>query len=116
MADISRFAKLVTGDHGLAVIALALPDGTAHASVANVGVIRHPVTGAAVVGIVAAGRSRKLEYLRASPRATVVLRVGWQWSAVEGPVDLAGPDDPDRVMAADRRAAVLVTPAHVFNR
>jgi len=145
MADISRFAKLVAGDHGLAVIALALPDGTAHASVANAGVIRHPVTGAAVVGIVAGGRSRKLAYLRACPRATVVVRAGWQWSAVEGPVDLAGPDDPlpgtdpdrlrlllreiftaaggdhddfgdyDRAMTADRRAAILVTPARVFN-
>ena len=48
MADISRFAKLVTGENGLAVIALALSDGTAHASVANVGVICYPATGAAV--------------------------------------------------------------------
>jgi hypothetical protein len=32
VAVISRFAKLIAGDHGLAVIALALADGTAHAS------------------------------------------------------------------------------------
>jgi hypothetical protein len=112
--------------------------------VTNAGVLPHPITGAPVVGIVANGSSRKLAYLREHPRATVVLRAGWQWAAVDGPVELAGPDDPlpgigaerlrlllreiftaaggthddfdeyDRVMAADRRAAVLVTPAKLF--
>jgi hypothetical protein len=144
MVDLEPFARLVSGDHGLAVVALARPDGTAHASVTNAGVLPHPVTGAPVVGIVANGSSRKLAYLREHPRATVVLRADWQWAAVEGPVELAGPDDPlpgigaerlrlllreiftaaggthddfeeyDRVMAADRRAAVLVTPAKLF--
>jgi hypothetical protein len=144
MVDLEPFARLVSGDHGLAVVALARPDGTAHASVTNAGVLPHPITGAPVVGIVANGSSRKLAYLREHPRATVVLRAGWQWAAVEGPVELAGPDDPlpgigaerlrlllreiftaaggthddfdeyDRVMAADRRAAVLVTPAKLF--
>lgn len=46
MIDITRFADLVPGDHGLAVIALALPDKTVHASVTNAGVLDHPVTGA----------------------------------------------------------------------
>ena len=45
MIDITQFAELVPGDHGLAVIALARPDGTVHASVANAGVLPHPVTG-----------------------------------------------------------------------
>jgi len=88
----------------------------------------------------------QLRHLRAHPRATVVLRAGWQWTAVEGTVELVGPDDPvdgvdperlrlllreiftaaggthedfgayDRAMAAERRAAVLVTPAQVYNR
>ena len=73
-----------------------------------------------------------------------MLRAGWQWAAVEGPVEIIGPDDPadgidaerlrlllreiftaaggthddfdeyDRVMAEDRRAAVLITPERVF--
>jgi hypothetical protein len=94
MIDISQFAGLVSRDHGLAVIALALPDGTVHASVASAGVLSHPLTGVPVVGVVAAGRSRKLVHLRRHPRATVVLRAGFQWAAVEGPVELAGPDDP----------------------
>jgi hypothetical protein len=51
MIDITRFAELVQRDHGLAVVALALPDGAAHASVAGAGVLSHPVTGEPVVGI-----------------------------------------------------------------
>lgn len=145
MNDISRFSELVHRENGLAVVAIALPDGTAHASVVNAGVLRHPVTGEPVVGFVARGGTRKLDHLRIHPRVTVVLRAGWQWAAVEGPVELAGPDDPldgvdaerlrlllreiftaaggthedfdeyDRVMAAERRAAVLVTPAHAYH-
>jgi hypothetical protein len=144
VVDIEPFARLVGGDHGLAVVALALPDGTAHASVTNAGVLSHPVTAAPVVGVVARGDSRKLRYLRAHPRATIVLRAGWQWAAVEGPVELAGPDDPlpgvdaerlrlllreiftaaggthpdlgeyDRVMAAEHRTAILLSPARLF--
>jgi hypothetical protein len=144
MIDIEPFARLVGGDQGLAVVALALPDGTAHASVTNAGVLPHPVTGETIVGVVARGNSRKLRYLRAHPRATIVLRAGWQWSAVEGAVELAGPDDPlpgvdterlrlllreiftaaggthedfaeyDRTMAAERRTAILLTPARRF--
>jgi hypothetical protein len=144
MVDIQPFAQLVSGDRGLAVVALALPDGTAHASVVNAGVLPHPVTGVPVVGVVARGQARKLRYLRAHPRATIVLRAGWQWSAVEGPVELAGPDDPmpgidserlrlllreiftaaggthddfaeyDAAMAAERRTAILLTPARLY--
>ena len=35
-----------------------------------------------------------LGHLRLRPRATVVFRSGWDWVAVEGSADLAGPDDP----------------------
>ena len=74
MVDLQPFARLVSGDHGLAVVALALADGTAHASVVNAGVLPHPVTGAPAVGVVARGQAAKLRYLRANPRATIVLR------------------------------------------
>jgi PPOX class probable F420-dependent enzyme len=99
--------------------------------------------GTAVVGLVARGDARKLAYLRHSGRATVVFHAGWEWVSVEGPVRLIGPDDAvdgfdpaglprllrdtfsaaggshddwetyDRVMAAERRTAVLVTPARI---
>jgi hypothetical protein len=46
MIDITRLAELVPGDHGLTVVALALPDRAVHASVADAGNLNHPVTGA----------------------------------------------------------------------
>jgi hypothetical protein len=75
---------------------------------------------------------------------TATFRDGWQWAAVEGHADLIGPDDPqpwldaeglrrlrreifaaaggehdnwdeyDRVMAEERRAAVLIRPDRIY--
>jgi PPOX class probable F420-dependent enzyme len=97
-----------------------------------------------VIGLVVAGAARKLDLLRRSGRAAVTFHHGWQWVTVEGPARIIGPDDPwpgldpaavpellrdvfraaggthedwneyDRVMAADRRAAVLIEPARVL--
>ena len=144
MADLAAFAALVPGDHGLVVVSTARADGTIQSSVVNAGVMDHPVTGAPVVAFVAAGTSRRLVNLRARPRATIVIRAGWQWAGVEGPTELIGPDDAhdtfdadrvrvllrdiftaaggthddwdeyDRVMAAEGRVAVLVNPARVI--
>jgi PPOX class probable F420-dependent enzyme len=143
VSGLEDFARLIQGDHGLVVVSTLRPDMTIQSSVVNAGVLPHPVTGAEVVGLVARGDSRRLSYLRARPRATVVVRAGWQWASAEGPVDLAGPDDPlpgvdaerlrvllreiftaaggthddwptyDRAMAEERRVAVLVTPARI---
>ena len=145
MTKLSQFADLVNGDHGLAVVSVSRPDETIASSVVNAGVLSHPVTGASVVGLVARGEARKLSYLRARPRATVVMRSGWQWAAAEGPAELAGPDDHldgidaerlrvllreiftaaggahddwdtyDRVMAQERRTAVLIGPERVYS-
>jgi PPOX class probable F420-dependent enzyme len=144
MTDLERFAELVPLDHGLVVVSTARADGTIQSSVVNAGVLDHPLTGRPVVAFVAAGSSRRLVNLRARPRATVVIRAGWRWAGVEGPVQLAGPDDTlegiagdglrtllrdiftaaggthddweeyDRVMAEERRVAVLVEPERVF--
>ena len=143
MSDLEDFARLIPADHGLCVISTLSPDGTIQSSVVNAGVLPHPVTGVQVVGLVALGGTRKLANLRARPRANVVVRGGWEWAAAEGPVDLAGPDDPlpgvdaerlrlllreiftaaggthddwptyDRVMAQERRVAVLLTPERI---
>ncbi|MGC9665049.1 pyridoxamine 5'-phosphate oxidase [Planosporangium sp. 12N6] len=145
MADLGDFARLIAGDHGLCVVSTLRADDTIQSSVVNAGVIDHPVTGQPVVALVAMGGSRKLANLRARPQTTVVARVGWDWVAVEGTVALAGPDDPlpgldpeglrlllrtvftaaggthddwgtyDRVMAGERRTAVLVTPRRVYS-
>ena len=141
--DLALVRRLVAADHGLAVVAATRHDGSVHASVVNAGVLDDPITNHPVVGLVAAGSTVKLRLLRRTGRATVVFRAGWEWAAVEGPVRLIGPDDVpdgfpiervpqllrdvftaaggthedwdeyDRVMAAQRRTAVLVEPERV---
>jgi PPOX class probable F420-dependent enzyme len=146
VTDLAGFQRLIGRDHGLCVVSALRTDDTIHSSVVNAGVLDHPTTGAPVVGFVAIGGGRKLAHLRARPRATIVARAGWEWAAVEGPAELAGPDDPrlgldaeairlllcavftaaggthddwdtyDRVMADERRTAVLITPQRVYPR
>jgi PPOX class probable F420-dependent enzyme len=106
-ADLELVRRLVRAEHGLAVVATTRADGTVHASVVNAGVLDDPVTGEPSVGLVAQGRARKLALLRKSGRATVVFRSGWEWAAVEGPVRIAGPDDPLEGLASDRLPALL---------
>jgi PPOX class probable F420-dependent enzyme len=145
MTDVADFAGLVARDRGLCVVSTLRAAGTIQSSVVNAGVLKHPVTGAQVVGFTTRGGSAKLVNLRARPRATIVVRVGWEWAAVEGPVELAGPDDPlpgvdaeglrvllrdvftaaggthddwptyDRVMAEERRAVVMISPERVYS-
>ncbi|MBV9846262.1 MAG: pyridoxamine 5'-phosphate oxidase family protein [Kutzneria sp.] len=125
----------------LAVLVTTHPTGHPSVSVVNAGVLPHPRTGAVTVAFVARGRTAKLTNLRANPHAALVFRAGWEWVAVHGHAELTGPDDPltglpadrlpallrdiyaaaggvhedldtyDRVMAAERRTAVLLTPA-----
>jgi PPOX class probable F420-dependent enzyme len=144
--DLDRVEQLVAAERGLAVVATSRPDGSVQASVVNAGVLAHPLTGERAVGFVAIGGSLKLRLLRLRPRATVVLRAGWRWATVEGPATLIGPDDPlegfdpsrlppllrdvflstgathddwptyDRVMADERRCAVLVRPERIYGQ
>jgi hypothetical protein len=51
------------------------------------------VTEELAVGFVARGGGRKRVNMRVRPRVTVVFRSGWDWVAVEGNAELAGPDD-----------------------
>jgi PPOX class probable F420-dependent enzyme len=144
MASLVDLAALLEAERGLAVVATTRADGSVQASVVNVGVLAHPVRAESVVAFIARGDSLKLQHLRRDPRATVVARSGWQWVTVEGRAELAGPDDPlglgsgtvpqllrdvfraaggdhddwatyDRVMAEERRVAVLVSPTRVYS-
>jgi PPOX class probable F420-dependent enzyme len=145
MTNIDDFARIAAQENGLCVVTTTRADASVQASVVNAGVAEHPVSGARVVALVAAGGSRKLANLRARPRTTVVARTGWQWATVEGEAELLGPDDPiagvspddlrlalravfvaaggthddwdeyDRVMAAERRTIVYVTPDRVYS-
>ncbi|MET7464701.1 pyridoxamine 5'-phosphate oxidase family protein [Nonomuraea sp. NPDC005501] len=125
----------------LAVLVTLRPDGQPSVSVVNAGILPHPATGAPTLALVARGGTAKLANLRRNPHATLVFRSGWEWVAAHGSAQLAGPDDPlpgtgpdrlpgllrdiyhaaggnhsdlaeyDRVMAAERRTAVLLRPA-----
>ncbi|WP_033290542.1 pyridoxamine 5'-phosphate oxidase family protein [Amycolatopsis jejuensis] len=138
-ADLDQLRALTQEENGLATVATTRADGTVHASVVNAGVLDDPVTGKPSVGFVAIGGAHKLALLRRTGHATVTFRRGWRWLSVTGQVHLIGPDDPDpafptdglptllrevfraatgthdnwaeydRVMAAERRAAVFVT-------
>jgi PPOX class probable F420-dependent enzyme len=131
-------------DKFLAVISTARADGTIQSSLVNAGVLADPDNGQQVVGFVTYGPA-KLANLRARPQVTVTFRAGWEWAAVEGRARIIGPDDPapgvdperlrllrrevfaaaggthedwaeyDRVMAAERRAVVLVTPTRIYS-
>ena len=57
-------------------------------------VLPHPASRDRVVGFVAAGGTRKLVPLRADPTIAIVVRAGWQWTAVEDHAELIGPEDP----------------------
>jgi hypothetical protein len=142
--SLDDVARMVSHTNGLATLATTRADGSVQMTLINAGVLTHPLTGERVVGLVARGGTRKLTYLRQRPLATLAWRHGWDWIAVEGPVELAGPDDAlpgfdagrlptllrdvftgaggthddwptyDRVMAEERRAAVLVAPSRIY--
>src|SRR5690349_17976683 len=109
MTDLADFARLVPADHGLCVVSTLRANGSIQSSVVNAGVLDHPVTGQRVVGLVARGDSRKLVNLRARPRVTIVVRGGWQWTAVEGSAELVGPDDPREGVDAEGLRLLLRT-------
>ncbi len=91
--DLTRARELVAKESGLSVAVVYRADGSAATSVVNAGVLAHPVTGQQVLAFVVRGHAKKLRHLRRNPRTTVVIRAGWEWVAVEGTVELAGPGD-----------------------
>jgi PPOX class probable F420-dependent enzyme len=144
VASIDDVRTLIALEHGLATVSTVRPNGTLQSTVVNAGVVPHPVTERPVAAFVARGGTHKLDHLRIDPRATLLWRAGWAWATVEGTAELCGPDDPlkgvdderlrlllreiyaaaggehedlaeyDRVMAAERRVAVLVTPTRIY--
>jgi PPOX class probable F420-dependent enzyme len=142
-ADLDLVRRLATAEGGLAIVSTTRADGSVQSSLVNAGLLEHPVSGAPVVGLVVRADALKLRLIRRNGRACVTFRTGWEWASVEGPVDIAGPDDPfdgvaadavpgllrdvfraaggthddwdeyDRVMAAERRTAVFVHPARL---
>ena len=144
MTTLQEAASLAGDENGLVVVATLRANGTIQSSLVNAGVMVHPATGETILAFVAS-RGVKLANLRARPQITATFRNGWQWAAVEGHAELAGPDDPqpwldaeglrlllraiftaaggehddwdeyDRVMAEQRRVAVLIGPDRVYS-
>ncbi|MFE0629189.1 TIGR03618 family F420-dependent PPOX class oxidoreductase [Streptomyces sp. NPDC058864] len=143
MATLNDFAELARTEQGLGVVSTLRADRSIQSSVVNLGVMRHPLADVDVVAFVTYGKV-KLGNLRERPRLAACVRSGWHWVTVEGAAEIIGPDDPhpsldadgtrlllreifaaaggthddwdeyDRVMAADRRAAVMVRPERIY--
>ena len=141
-AGLARLTELAARERYLGVFVTTNGDGSPQVSVLNAGVLASPLSadaGALRVGLVAMSAA-KIRNLRVRPQATLVVRAGWEWIAVHGPVTLIGPDDAhpeigdeqlrvllrdvfhaaggvhddldtyDRVMRDERRVAVLIAP------
>jgi PPOX class probable F420-dependent enzyme len=144
VTTLEEAAALARHERGLVIVATLRGDGTIQSSLVNAGIVSHPVSREPTLAFVTSGPV-KLANLRARPQVTATFRNGWQWAAVEGRGELAGPDDPqpwldaerlrlllreifsaaggehddwdsyDRVMTQERRAAVLVRPDRVYS-
>lgn len=144
MTTLTDAAGIAARDNYLAVVSTLRADGTIQSSVVNAGVMPDPDSGADAVAFVTYGKA-KLANLRVRPEVTITFRASWQWAAIEGSARIIGPDDPaagvdaerlrqlrrevfvaaggthddwaeyDRVMAEQRRAVVLVTPARIYS-
>ena len=142
-ADLNLVNSIAGRDHYLAAVATRRADGSMQSSVVNAGVMPHPVSGAQVVAFVAFP-GLKVRHLAPGRRSHSPSAPAGSGRTVEGTAELAGPDDPldrleekrlpgllrdiftaaggthedwdeyDRVMAAERRVAVLVTPARIY--
>ena len=145
MTSIDDVRRLVGMDNGLASVTTQRADGTMQATVVNAGVLDHPISGDHVAAFVAQAGARKLAHLRRRPAITVLWRAGWAWVSLEGSAILCGPDDVldgvdderrrallrevftaaggvhedwaefDRVMAAEGRTVVLISPTKLYS-
>lgn len=141
MATWDDVVVMASSETGLAIVSMVRADGSPHASVVNAGPFVHPVTGENVIALVARGDSVKVRRVAGGARMSVTFRRGWQWAGVEGPAEPIGPDHPadgvdvpqllrdvfmaaggshddwdeyDRVMAAEKRTAILVAPERIL--
>jgi PPOX class probable F420-dependent enzyme len=143
MTTLDEAWDLSRHDHGLTVVSTLRADHTIQSTLVNTGVVAHPESGGRVLAFVTYGRV-KLANLRARPQLTATFRAGWKYATVEGTTTLAGPDDPqpwldaerlrlllreiftaaggthddwaeyDRVMVEQRRTAVFVQPTRIY--
>ena len=141
--DLTHVQRLLGIELGLGVVSVSRPDGSVASSFVNCGLFPHPVTNETTVAFVVRENAYKTRRLRRDPRLTVTVTARGEWQSIEGTAALIGPRDPsprssidvptllrdifraaggthddwdeyDRVMAAEQRLAVLVTPTRVY--
>lgn len=145
MPNLEDVETFLAEETGLATISTTQADGRVLSSIANCGVIDHPLTGTPCVALVSTGRAARLNHVRRGSQITIAIRRGWNWLSVTGPADLIGPADPadgvdaealrlllreiyaaaggthddldeyDRIMVQDGRTAVLVSPDRIID-
>ncbi|MCV7195108.1 PPOX class F420-dependent oxidoreductase [Mycobacterium angelicum] len=145
MTTLHDAVALAAGESGLAVVSTVRADGTVQASLVNVGLLPHPAGGEPVLGFTTYGKVKLAnlrarpqlavtfrkgwQWATAEGRAELVgpddeqswLADGDQlrlllrrvFTAAGGTHD--NWDEYDRVMAAERRAVVLITPTRVYS-
>jgi len=144
MTTLREAVALAAGESGLAVVSTVRADATVQASLVNVGLLPHPESGQPALGFVTYGKVklanlRARPQLAVTFRdgwrwATVEGRAGLA-GPDDAPAWLAGADrlrlllrdvftaaggthddwdEYDRVMAAERRAVVLIAPTRVY--
>ncbi len=144
MPDLNDVRSFLAEETGLATVSTTQADGRVLSSVVNCGVFDNPVTAESCVALVSRGAAARVGHVRRGSEVTVAARRGWSWVGVTGPADLIGPDDVpssmdaeavrvllrdiysaaggvhddwdeyDRVMAADGRLAVLISPHRIL--
>ena len=145
MPTLHEAAELASGDSGLAVVSTLRADHTIQASLINAGVLPHPATRRPVLGFVTYGRVKLTNLrARPQLAVTFRKGWQWATvegtAQLAGPDDtqdwLHGPDqlrlllrevftacggthddwnEYDRVMAEQRRTAVLMTPTRIYS-
>ena len=144
MTTLHDAVALARADSGLAVVSTLRADQTIQASLINAGIVAHPGTGEPVLGFVTYGRVKLANMrVRPHVAATFRAGWQWATvegaAELAGPDDtpdwLRGPDqlrlllrevfvacggthddwnEYDRVMAEQRRTAVLITPTRIY--
>jgi PPOX class probable F420-dependent enzyme len=145
MTTLHDAVALATAENGLAVVSTVRADGTVQASVVNVGLLPHPANGEPVLGFTTYGKVKlanlrarpqlAITFRNGWLWATVEGRAelagpddSQPWLADADQLRLllrevftsAGGthdnwDEYDRVMAAERRAVVLIAPTRVYS-
>ena len=84
MPNLDDLHRFLADETGLATISTVQQDGRVLSSIANCGIIRHPLSGIECVALVSVGTAARLRHVRRGTEVTITLRRGWNWVAATG--------------------------------